>query len=171
MKESEYLKESKELVRDLKKIPVLSPLKEGDIVNLIKMSKIKTYEPGEAICQEGQSDKWIYFLTNGRVKIVKEGKELSVLEKRGEMFGEMSVIDGSPRSASVYAIDQAVCLATDTQYIEKLEGPERIAFSYIIYRIFAEILAARLRESNIELLEAKTTKPGIIKRIIKRLFS
>jgi len=173
MKESDYLKESKELIKDLMKIPILSPLKERDIKNLIKMSKIKTYEPREVICEEGLNDKWIYFLTKGRVRIVKEGRELSVLETRGDMFGEMSVIDGAPRSASVYAIEKTVCLATDTLYIEKLQDHEKIVFQYLIYRIFAEILAARLRESNIELVRTKRwfKSPVFIKRIINRLFS
>jgi len=172
MKETAYLKESKELVKDLMKIPVLSPLKERDIKNLIKMSKIRTYEAGEVICEEGLNDKWIFFLTKGRVRIVKEGRELSVLGKRGDIFGEMSVIDGGPRSASAYAIDTTVCLATDTLYIEKLHDHEKIAFRYLIYRIFAEILSSRLRESNIELVQAKN-RFGLtfIKKIIRRLFS
>ena len=92
MKESDYLKETDELLKDLKKIPVLSPLKDRDLSNLLKMSKIRQYEAGEVICEEGLHDKWIYFLTRGSVKIVKDGKELSVLNKRGDMFGEMSAI-------------------------------------------------------------------------------
>lgn len=172
MKESNYLRDSKELEKDLKKIPVLSPLKERDIKCLIRMSKIRQYDDGEMICEEGCHDKWIYFLTKGSVRIVKDGKVLSVLDKRGDIFGEMSVIDGAPRSASVYAVGTTVCLATDTLYIEKLEGQQKIAFSYIIYRIFAEILAARLRDSNIELLHSKRRfRTGLFKKIIDRLFS
>jgi CRP-like cAMP-binding protein len=65
----------------------------------------------------------------------------------------MGAIDGSPRSATVYAVDNTTCLATDSFYIEKLAGQEKIAFGYIIYKIFAEILAIRLRTSNRELLK------------------
>ena len=166
MKETGYLKDRPELVKDLMKIPILSRLKERDIKNLIKMSKIKTYDAGEVICEEGLNDKWIYFLTKGRVRIVKEGKELSILEKRGEVFGEMSVIDGRPRSASVYALETTVCLATDTLYIDKLQDHEKLAFRYLIYRIFAEILSARLRETSEELVHSKTWfGKGFFKRI------
>ena len=166
MKETGYLKEGPELVKDLMKIPILSRLKERDIKNLIKMSKIKTYDAGEAICEEGLNDKWIYFLTKGRVRIVKDGKELSVLEKRGEVFGEMSVIDGRPRSASVLALETTVCLATDTLYIDKLQDHEKLAFRYLIYRIFAEILSARLRYTSEELVQSKTWfGQGLLNRI------
>jgi CRP/FNR family transcriptional regulator, cyclic AMP receptor protein len=172
MKETGYLKESQELIKDLMKIPVLSPLKERDIKNLIKMSKIRTYDAGEVICEEGLNDKWIYFLTKGRVRILKAGKELSVLEKTGEIFGEMSVIDGGSRSASVHALETTVCLATDTLYIDKLQDHEKMAFRYLLYRIFAEILSARLRESNEELVQAKTRfGSAAIKRIADRLLS
>ena len=130
------------------------------------MSKIKTYDTGEAICEEGLNDKWIYFLTKGRVRIVKDGKELSVLDKRGDVFGEMSVIDGRPRSASVYAMETTVCLATDTLYIDKLQDHEKLAFRYLIYRIFAEILSTRLRETSEELVHSKNWfGRGLFKRI------
>ena len=166
MKETNYLKDSPELVKDLMKISILSRLKERDIKNLIKMSKIKTYDTGEAICEEGLNDKWIYFLTKGRVRIVKDGKELSVLDKRGDVFGEMSVIDGRPRSASVYAMETTVCLATDTLYIDKLQDHEKLAFRYLIYRIFAEILSTRLRETSEELVHSKNWfGRGLFKRI------
>ena len=57
----------------------------------------------------------------------------------------MMVIDGSARSASAYAVDESVCLATDISYIDRLSGNDKVAFGYILYRIFAESLADRLR--------------------------
>ena len=114
MQESNYLLVNRELVNDLKKIPTLSPLKDYDLHNLLQMSKLRKYEAGGLICQEGHNDIWIYFLIKGSVRIVKEGKVLAIFDCRGDVFGEMSVIDGAPRSASVYAVDAAVCLATNT---------------------------------------------------------
>lgn len=67
----------------------------------------------------------------------------------------MSITDGSPRSASVYAIDKTVCLATDASYIDRLSGNDRAAFYYILYRIFAEILAECLRLTSKELIKEK----------------
>jgi CRP/FNR family cyclic AMP-dependent transcriptional regulator len=153
MVESDYLEKNKELLNDLRKIPTLQPFNESELNSLIKMSKIKRYKPGEYICKEGHHDSWIYFLVDGEVQIVKNKKKLTVLKRRGEVFGEMGAIDGSPRSATVYAVDNTTCLATDSFYIEKLAGQEKIAFGYILYKIFAEILAVRLRTSNRKLLK------------------
>jgi CRP/FNR family cyclic AMP-dependent transcriptional regulator len=156
MLQSDYLKKNKKLVEDLKKIPTLKPFSDRDLYKLLQMSKIKKYTAGDLICKEGAHDSWIYFLTNGKVQIVKKGKQLSVLSERGEVFGEMGAIDCSPRSASVYALETTVCLATDAFYIKKLEGQERIDFGFILYQIFSEILAARLRVTNLELVKARS---------------
>ena len=89
------------------------------------------------------------------MKIVKHGEELSILRRKGDVFGEMAVIDGSARSASVYAVDETVCLATDASYLDRLTGNDRLAFGYMLFRVFAEILASRLRLTNQELIEAR----------------
>ena len=67
----------------------------------------------------------------------------------------MGIIDNSPRSASIVAISNTICLAIDTSYSEKLKGNDKNAFNSVIYRIFAEILAERLRKMDKELLIIK----------------
>lgn len=155
MIESDYLKESEDLVQKLRQIPALASFDEKDLKGILNLSKIRKYEPGELIIEEGCYDCWIYFIVSGKVKIVKGEKELSVLDRRGDIFGEMGVIDGSARSASVYAVDETVCLATDASYIDRLSGNDKIVFCSILYRIFAEILANRLRLTSEELVRAR----------------
>ena len=155
MIESDYLKDNIKLIEKLRQIPTLDSFSEKDLKGLLELSKIRKYNPGDFILEEGQYDCWIYFLISGKVRVVKHNKELSVLKRTGDVFGEMGIIDGSPRSASIYAVDEAVCLATDSSYIDRLSGNDKIAFSYILYRIFSEILANRLRLTNEELIKAK----------------
>jgi len=155
MIESDYLKDNINILKKLRKIPTLDAFSEKDLKGLMELSKIRKYEPGELILKENNYDCWIYFLVSGKIRIEKHGKDLSVLERTGAVFGEMGIIDGSPRSASVYAINEAVCLATDISYIDRLSGKDKIAFCYILYRIFSEILANRLRETSEELIKVK----------------
>lgn len=155
MDESEYLKESQDIVEMIRAIPSLKPFDEKDLKGVLKLSKIRKYGPGELIIEEGKYDCWIYFIVSGKVKIVKAGRALSVLQRRGDIFGEMGVIDGSARSASVYAVEETICLATDASYIDRLTGNDRVAFCYILYRIFAEILANRLRLTSEELVKTR----------------
>ena len=155
MKETDYLIGNIHLIEILKKFPVFESLNENDFYKLLKISKLKTYKAGEFIVTEGETDPWMYFLVKGKVKISKNGKEIVVLKQQGDVFGEMGVITKSPRSASAYADGDAICLSTDFLFIDKLAGSDKIVFSYLIYRIFSEIVVARLRKTTEELLNLK----------------
>ena len=155
MLESEYLKNNVEILQKLKKIPTLIPFDQKNLKGLLKLSKIRQFEPEEIIIEEGSFDNWIYFLVSGKVQVLKQGKVISVLDRTGDIFGEMGVIDGAARSATVQAVDPAVCLATDASYIDRLSGKDRIAFCYILFRVFSEILADRLRITSNELVQTK----------------
>ena len=161
MIESEYLKDNLSILKKIGNIPTLSSFSEDDLKGVLELSKIRKYEKGETIIEEGVFDSWIYFLVSGEVKVVKHDNELSILKRTGDVFGEMGIIDGSPRSASIYAVEETVCLATDASYIDRLSGNDKIVFSYILYRLFAEILANRLRLTSEELISLKEGKDPV----------
>jgi len=155
MKESQYLEDNEKILTDLKKMSVFEPLKQEDLKFFLKMSKLRMHKSGETIISEGNVDVWMYFLIYGKVKITKENKEITVLRRRGDVFGEMRFIDSSPRFASAHAEGDTVCLAVDTDHIEQLSGKDRVTFGYILYRIISEILAERLRLVTKELIQQK----------------
>ena len=119
------------------------------------MSKIRKYNPGEKIFEQGSADTWLYFLVYGQVRLMKENQSMALLQRRGDMFGEMGAIECAPRSASAVAVGETVCLATDIYYIEQLTGNDKLAFGYVIYRVFSGVLADRLRRTTEELMEFK----------------
>ena len=151
MIESQYLKENEKLIKSLKSIPSLEKFRENDICMLLQNSKIRKYRKGERIIKEGSTGAWIYILVYGKVEITKNGQFIARTDQRGELIGEIGAIDGAARSASVIATEDTVCLATDTRQIKRLTGDDRLAFGYILYRIFAETLAERLRVTTQEL--------------------
>jgi CRP-like cAMP-binding protein len=155
MIESDYLKDNREVIQKLRQIPTLELFDEEQLSGALRLSKIRQYEPGELIFEEDEYDSWIYFLVSGKVRIVKGDEELRVLDRRGDFFGEMGVVDGSPRSASAYAVDKTVCLVTDASYVDMLSGKDKLAFSCILYKVFAEVLANRLRSTSEDLIKAK----------------
>lgn len=156
MIETVFLDNNDSMLSNLKNIDVLEPFEEQELNKLLEMSKIRKYTAGECIVEEGQSDTWLYFLMFGQIKISKKGKQVIVLDRKGEIFGEMGALNSSRRSASAHAVTDTVCLATDMFYLEKLTGSEKIAFGYVLYRLLAEILARRLRQTTAALIEAKS---------------
>ncbi len=155
MQESSFLDNSSTMMENLKKMPILEPFEDQELCKLLEMSKIRKYRAGECIVEEGLSDTWLYFLMYGQVKISKGSKEIVVLKNKGEVFGEMGAMDSSRRSASAHAVTDTVCLATDMFYIEKLTGIDKTAFGYVLYRLLAEILSRRLRQTTEALMQAK----------------
>ena len=67
---------------------------------------VRKFSPGEVILREGDSSKDMYIIQVGKVKIVKKMAgndiELATLEK-GDFFGEMSLLESEPRTASIIA--------------------------------------------------------------------
>ncbi len=165
--DKDLFNENLDLINKLKQIPILKSFEESDLQELLQLANLREFEPGELILEEGAQDSWIFYLVSGKARIVKNGKELVVLRRIGDVFGEMGIIDGTARSASVQAIDKTVCLATDISVIDKMPKEKRSDFKYIIFRGFAEILASRLRKTTDELIDAREE----IERLKKRLDS
>lgn len=159
MLESKYLKENIENIQRLMSISALKHFETRNLGKLLRLSKIRQYEDGEMIIKEGDMDPWLYFLLSGEIKIVKEGEKIGTIARKGEIFGEMRIIDDEIRSASVHAVGKTICLAVDTSAKKRLSPTdhkdERLDFLLLLYRIFAEYMTIRLRLTNEELIKAK----------------
>jgi CRP/FNR family cyclic AMP-dependent transcriptional regulator len=75
---------------------------------------VRRFEPGTVIIREGDLSRWVIVLTSGRVKVAATapGGRQAVLAMRGpgDIVGEMAAVDGTPRSATVIAVDRITAL-------------------------------------------------------------
>ncbi len=108
-------------------------------------------------------------MLSGKMRGSKEGMEISAIDKKGEIFGEMRIIDSMKRSASVYAVGKTICLAIDTSAKNRISDQdpmdEKLDFLLLLYRMFAEFMSIRLRATNEELITAKKK----IKRLLAKI--
>ncbi len=81
-------------------------------------AKIIEYDPAETIIDEGKYDNWVFWLIDGKIEVVKNTCRVATFERVGDMFGEMGILEGDARSASVYACTKAVCLAIDMSILD-----------------------------------------------------
>jgi EAL domain-containing protein (putative c-di-GMP-specific phosphodiesterase class I) len=106
----------------------------------------KRFQQGDMICAEGSHGDCAYIVESGRVEIfVGTGTErvtLSILGV-GEIFGEMAVIDGSPRSASAVALEPCELMSVSSEAIS-----ERIKNADPIVRLLVAMLLKRMRHTN-----------------------
>lgn len=129
----------------LKKIDHFNDFTSADINSLLDLGRLREYKPGDVIIKEGDYDCWVYFLLSGGLEIVKDGQRVGLMHRAGDLVGEMGVIDGSPRSATIQAVKPSMLLGIDASIVDRQVKTGHLAFCYTIYRLFAEVLAARLR--------------------------
>ncbi len=155
MQESEYLNGRTDLIDKLRDFPFMQNIDACHILDMLQLSKLRTYDAGEIITKEGVYDSWIYILVYGEVKITKAGNELARFNESGDTFGELAVLDGEARSATVSATITTKCLAIDASFMDSLPPEEQIAFYSVFYRILAEVLSKRLRETGQKLAQCQ----------------
>ncbi|RJR48379.1 MAG: cyclic nucleotide-binding domain-containing protein [Desulfobacteraceae bacterium] len=163
----EVPRDEKEILDTLHRMPNLKGLSESDFKGILPLSKIRKFKAGDEVIKEGQFDNWIFFIMSGRFAIVKKGETIGVLEEYGDIFGEMCIIDGSPRSASIKALDDSVCLAVDASYTDNLKGQAKIYFQCILYHVFSQLLVERLRKINEDLVKTKDENASLKEEIRK----
>lgn len=99
---------------------------ELDMVRVVTEENL--YQDGEAIIKEGEPGKRLYLIAEGKCSVTTEVKgagteEISCLEA-GEYFGEMSLIESAPVSATVYARGRCRLLWIDRKAFDRLIDEE-----------------------------------------------
>lgn len=94
----------------LRQVPLFSSLDKKELALLAKLVKEQTYQPGTTIVKAGAGGHGLYIIKEGEVSIIQDGKTVSSMGP-GQFFGEISVLDGGPRTADVRAEAPTTCLA------------------------------------------------------------
>jgi len=92
-------------------------LSPADIDTLRQVATVQHYPAGTVLCRQGEVEKVFYVLRQGTVKVTQrlsDTEEIPIaLRNSGEFFGEMALVDDSPRSASVTAVTAVDVLEID----------------------------------------------------------
>ena len=84
------------------------------------------FEAGESIIKEGEEGKELFFLLTGEAFATKviEGETKEVMQyKPGDYFGELALLRGEPRAASVVAKTDCTCVKMDRHSFKRMLGP------------------------------------------------
>ena len=94
----------------LRQVPLFSSLDKKELAMLAKLVKEQTYQPGTTIVKAGAGGHGLYIIKEGEVSILQDGRTVASMGP-GQFFGEISVLDGGPRTADVRAESPTTCLA------------------------------------------------------------
>lgn len=113
----------------------------------------RTYSAGDVIIREGDVQSSAFWIRKGRVEVSKvvKGRRivLAVLDSNDPLFGEMSLIDDMPRSATVTALEPTTVEEISGQALHKVleESPQTV-------QVLVRLLVNRIRGMNESILHA-----------------
>jgi CRP-like cAMP-binding protein len=98
----------------LARAPLFADLEPTELRSLGAEARRRTYPKGDYICRQGDPGEALFVLIDGRVKVFvtsEEGDEMILATLQPpDVFGELALIDGGPRSASIQALEPATVL-------------------------------------------------------------
>jgi len=130
----------------LRRVPLLADLTPNDLQRVASLATEHHIETGEVLFEQDDPGEEMYVIVHGNMKImVRTGETEKEFTRRGvgEVIGEMSVISGEPRNASVIATEETHLLCLDKKNFEGLlrERPE-------VGLAVMRVLCSRLKEAT-----------------------
>lgn len=133
-----------QLRRALSRSALFGALSNDACADLAAIAHPRRFAAGVAICREGEADGTLYVVARGRVRVSTgsiDGEERYLNELGpGDLFGEIALLDGGPRSASVTAVE--VC---DLYCVERGAFYSLLERTPALARAVIELLCRRVR--------------------------
>jgi len=153
----------------LRIVQIFSDLEETDLLKIEGLGERKKYNGGSIILREGEPGTAMFIIIAGKVKVVRTddgGSEVILaIFGEGDFFGEMAILDGHTRSATVVAIDDTeLFIINQDDVFQLLHEYPAIAISLL------KEFAVRLRQANtqikgLSLKDAAGRVAGVILRL------
>ena len=131
----------------LKRVSIFKDLDEFALHSLAARLETVNYKKDSEIFRQSEDGDALFILVSGRVKVVihnENGKEtILTIFKAEDFFGEMSLLDGEPRSAGVYTTQKSTLLKLSrTDFISHLQSFPNSALNIL------SVMSARLRRAS-----------------------
>jgi CRP/FNR family transcriptional regulator, cyclic AMP receptor protein len=128
----------------LRRVPFFEDLTSDDLRRIATVGRRKSFDAGDAIVERGGDDPGLYVLISGSATVDAGGRTHTL--RPGDFVGEMSLLAGRPRSATVTAAEPVEALVITTMYFK----PFLMANPSVAVHIL-EVVAERLRRVQDEL--------------------
>jgi len=140
-----------DLLAQLKGIQLFSGLKPQALELIARIAQEETHKKGTKIFRHGDPGDKLYLLLEGKVRISREvpgmGEEALAILGPGQMFGEMALLDESPRSADANVHENCRVLAVPRDGFDDLLFINKDLAYEVLWSI-VRMLVTRLRETN-----------------------
>jgi CRP-like cAMP-binding protein len=119
-------------VDELAGLPLFSGCRKRQLRKIAGLAQFKAFAPGSIVIQAGDRADGFYLILSGQARVLGMPRARARLLRIGDYFGEMGLIDGEPRSASVIAGDELqVMLIPRRPFLRLLEQEPGIAVAML----------------------------------------
>jgi len=125
----------------LRGVPIFRGLTRSTLLEVAAKTREVRYQAGATIVEEGEPGDVLFIITHGTVQVRRQDTVVAEMTVN-DFFGEISLIDGEPRSATVTAINDVVLLTLNASDFRSLLSSPYVA------RAALKSLASRLREAH-----------------------
>lgn len=119
----------------LQRVPLFRGLQSKQVKSLARWTTTRTYDAGTPIVQQGQAGVGLYCIQSGKVRVTRQtpqGEREIRSMGPGESFGELSLLQDQPRSATITAIEPTTCVLLDhVQFNVELKNHPEMAISML----------------------------------------
>jgi CRP-like cAMP-binding protein len=142
-----------ENIEIFKKISLFRELSNTELIKLGNLTQKVSFHAGDVLFKRGDAGDALYLIREGEVEVLAPSPEAEEVEdvvavlKPGDLFGEMALVEGEPRSATVRARSDAKLIRIKKEYFEEMMNKEH-TIALKIYRRLTIILSHRLRETT-----------------------
>lgn len=143
---AERRRQERELLERLSRVHLLQTLPPEEVVPLVRAAEQVHLEPGEELFREGDAGSSLYIVSSGSLQVTRGGVAVAVV-REGDTVGEMAVVTGAPRSASIHALEP-----TDLFRIPKHAFDDLVRSARRVRDTVAELINLRTEELKERLL-------------------
>ena len=95
--------------RALARVPLFRGCTDDEMREIATVAHLLKFDDGAVIVPEGEEGQGFYLLMSGEARVLQGGKAINQM-RTGDFFGEIALLEGKPRTASVVADGPVVCL-------------------------------------------------------------
>lgn len=140
---------------------ILPDLPDADLEALASVLVTRTLADGEAVCVQNDPGTSAFFIGTGNVEVrIGAARSRVAVLRAGQMFGQMSLVDGGPRSATCRAVGAAVVYELSAQALSRLGRSSAALAARLLWRISRQ-LAVNLRNADILLTRLAEANPWL----------
>jgi CRP/FNR family transcriptional regulator, cyclic AMP receptor protein len=123
-------------------VPLFAGLSRRDLRRLAEHADVVSFRPHETIVEAGRPGGTFYVMLQGEASVTRDGRKIGTMAP-GDFFGEISLLDGGPRTATVSAETPVTAIRIFKRSFDRVVTQEPAVASKIL-----AVVARRLREAE-----------------------